>query len=148
MYNNLIDNIDIASLPVSLFSTPVKLSNSHIKFPFITSINNFAFKCWDEGNHFTNFISSSLFRLDGGNHFMNFLSPSVLYLIKHEVREINLYIIKYTRDDIHLYFSNRGLLTHFDYSELILFWLSKHLHLLGSFFMGNIYFPGTFLERI
>jgi hypothetical protein len=93
MYNNLADIIDIASLPASLFSTPVKLSNSQIEFPFTTSISNFAFKCRDEGNHLMNFLSSSLFGLDGGNHFMNFLSPSVLYFLKHEVGEINLYTI-------------------------------------------------------
>ena len=93
MYNNLADIVDIASLPAILFSTPVKLSNSHIEFPFTTSISNFAFKCRDEGNHLMDFHSSSLFGLDEGNHFINLLSPSILYFLKHEVGAINLYTI-------------------------------------------------------
>jgi hypothetical protein len=44
-YDNHTYIIDIASLPASLFSTPVKLSTSPIEFPFTTSISNFAFKC-------------------------------------------------------------------------------------------------------
>jgi hypothetical protein len=59
MCDSLTDIIDIASLPASLFSTPVKLSTSPIEFPFTTSINTFSF-CRDEGNQYMNFLSSSL----------------------------------------------------------------------------------------
>jgi hypothetical protein len=41
VYDNLTYIIDIASLPASLFSTPVKLSTFPIEFPFTTSINEF-----------------------------------------------------------------------------------------------------------
>jgi hypothetical protein len=44
-YDGHTDIIDIASLPASLFSTPVKLSTSPIEIPFTTSVSNFAFKC-------------------------------------------------------------------------------------------------------
>jgi hypothetical protein len=43
MYDSLTNIIDIASLPASMFSTPVKLSTSPIEFPFTTSINTFVF---------------------------------------------------------------------------------------------------------
>jgi hypothetical protein len=45
MYNSLTDLSDIASLPASLFSTPVKLSDPFFtEFLFTTSENIYAFK--------------------------------------------------------------------------------------------------------
>jgi hypothetical protein len=78
-----------------------------IEFPFTTSKGNYAFKCWDEGNHFMNFLSSSLWTR-WGQSIMNFLSPSILYFTFGIWSGGNQFGIKYIRGDICVIFATEA----------------------------------------
>ena len=128
VYDSLTYIIDIASLQASMFSTLVKLSTSSIEFPFTTSISNFSFYL-DEGNHYMNFLSSSLLDKMGaielwisfhhfswtrwGQSFYEFpFTICLIFYHNFEVGAINLYV--WYRDDICLRFDNEDLSMIFD----------------------------------